>query len=175
MELRQPDDRMLADYVVALGRGWSPNSGRDTSAIELAEIRADPDVYLHHQRTSTGTIVLADGSLAERLPGLIRWIWDDGFCGNINFRHLPDTEDLPEHVSGHVGYNVVPWRRGKGIATRALGLFLPMIQALGVARVKLTCDDGNPVSARVIEANGGIEAPGEQHEGTAKRVFWIDL
>ena len=56
-------------------------------------------------------VVRADGSRTERLPGLIRWIWHDGFCGNINFRHLPGTEDLPPHVSGHVGYNVLSWRR----------------------------------------------------------------
>jgi predicted acetyltransferase len=175
MDLREPDAGLLADYVAALGRGWSSNSTRNTAEEELTEIRADPKAYLHRQRTSTGPIGRPDGSTIERLPGLIRWIWQDGFCGSINFRHLPGADDLPPHVSGHVGYSVVSWRRGEGIATAALIAFLPLIRAHGAGRIKLTCDTGNALSSRVIEAAGGIEGAGEQFGDADKRVFWINL
>ena len=60
------------------------------------------------------------GSEVARLPGLTRWMWQDGFCGAINLRYEPGTTDLPPHVSGHIGYSVVPACRGRGCATRAL-------------------------------------------------------
>ena len=60
-----------------------------------------------------------------RLPGFVRWLWDGEFCGQIGFRWQPGTEALPPHCLGHIGYAVVPWKRGKGYATRALAMLLP--------------------------------------------------
>ena len=76
-----------------------------------------------------------------RLPGYRRWLWDGEFCGSIDFRWQPGTTALPPHCLGHIGYGVVPWKQGRGYATRALSLLLPAARAEGLAfvsRVVLT-------------------------------------
>lgn len=78
------------------------------------------------------------------------------FCGAIGFRWTPGSEELPPTCLGHIGYTVVPWKRGRGYATRALAETLVAARAEGLAYVELTTDPHNVASQRVIEANGGI-------------------
>jgi predicted acetyltransferase len=142
-----------------LTRGWSPDNLRPERASEdLARIAADPERFLAGQvdREAKGApIRLPDGSTVPRLPGFVLWMWDGEFCGSIGFRWQPGTTELPPYCLGHVGYAVVPWKRGRGYATRALGLLLPYARAEGLAYIDLTTTADNSASRRVIEANGG--------------------
>jgi predicted acetyltransferase len=160
MELVWPGTQYLPGYVHALQQGWSPDNLRPETAQEhLAQIAEDADGFLSGQvdREAKGSpITLPDGSAVPRLPGLSLWMWDGEFCGSIGFRWQPGTTDLPAYCLGHIGYSVVPWKRGRGYATRALQLVLPHARAEGLAYVELTTDAGNLASRRVIEANGGI-------------------
>jgi predicted acetyltransferase len=159
-ELIIPAAEALAGYEAALRKGWSSNSTRDVSADELARLTADPAAFVEAMRNPTGPITLPDGTQVARLPGCIRWMWDGEFCGAINFRHLPGTHDLPPHVSGHIGYSVVPWKQR---------LMLPIAAGYGLAWADLTCDADNIGSRRVIEANGGMPLP-DQGEKKAFRI-----
>lgn len=175
--LLAPSLDLLGGYVEALRAGWSPNTTRDVTQEELAAIAEDAPKHLMILRGETPAIIhLPDGREVERLPGFTRWIWDDAFCGTVNVRHQPGTEELPPHVSGHVGYAIVPWKRRQGHATRALALLLPLARALGLPRLLITCDADNDASRRVIEANGGVtagrEANAERPE-VAKLLFWV--
>jgi predicted acetyltransferase len=177
IELVAPRVALLAGYVAALEAGWSPNTGRDVSGEHLAAIRADADGFIRDlTRPEGGVVTLKDGSQRPRLPGRVFWIWDGEFCGAMNLRFVPGTEDLPPHVSGHVGYAVVPWKRNRGYASAALRLMLPVARGLGMPRVLITCDEDNHASRRVIEANGG-DAAGEafdpEHFETRKLLFWV--
>ncbi len=60
------------------------------------------------------------------------------------------------HCLGHIGYAVVPWRRGRGYATRALALLLPEARKEGLRYVELTTDPDNVRSQKVIANNGGV-------------------
>ena len=183
VRLLWPSAELLGEYAAALRRGWSPDTLRAEAAQEeLDEIVAEPAAFLAEQVDREGAgppVTLPDGTKAARLPGYRRWIWDDGFCGVIGFRWTPGTEELPPHVLGHIGFSVVPWKRGRGCATRALALLLTEVKHEGLRYVELTTKLENVASQRVIEANGGrlierFTTPGEYGERDALR-FRIDL
>jgi predicted acetyltransferase len=132
------------------------------AAEHLALIEKDAAAFIARaddREAKGGPITLPDGSQVPRLPGYVRWMWEDGspgeFCGQIGFRWQPGTEALPPHCLGHIGYAVVPWKRGNGYATRALALLLQEVRREGLRYVELTTDLDNLPSQKVITANGG--------------------
>lgn len=158
--LIKPDLDHLPGFLNALERGWSPDNvrGADAAAEILAAAAADLAAVVEAMddpEAKAGPIRLPDGSEVERLPGFHRWLWDGEFCGVIGFRWRPGTVALPPHVLGHIGYAVVAWKRGRGYASRALGLFLPEAAAVGLPWVDLTTDADNIPSQKVILNNGG--------------------
>ncbi len=161
MHLVWPARDYLPDYVAALERGWSADNLREEAAAreELARIAADPDAFLASliDREAAGDpIELPDGTTVPRLPGYRQWMWDGAFCGSIGFRWKPGTEALPPHCLGHIGYSVVPWKRGRGYATQALAELLVQAKAEGLRYVEITTRPENLPSQRVILANGGV-------------------
>lgn len=178
MELVAPALDRLDEYAAALRQGWSPSNVRDVSGEQLAEIAADAAGFVGQFTRPGGMVHLGGGVMVPRLPGPVRWIWDDGFCGIISLRHQAGTEELPAHVLGHIGYAVVPWRRRRGLATLALRAILPAAVAAGLRWVDLTCDDDNRPSQKVIEANGGIlwsRSPEAERPGHDKLLYRIAL
>jgi predicted acetyltransferase len=126
---------------------------------ELAQIAEDPARFVASLDNRSGKgppITLPDGSKVPRLPGFRRWMWDGEFCGSIGFRWQPGTSSLPSYCLGHIGYSVVPWKRQRGYATRALALLLAEARQEGLDHVELTADPGNLASHKVITANGGV-------------------
>lgn len=174
--LVEPGHALLPGYAAALEAGWSPNTTRDVSSEQLQALRADPDVFLRDLVDPNGTISIDDGRVVPKLPSHLFWITDGDFCGSINFRFQPGTEELPPYCSGHIGYSIVPWKRQRGYATEALRQVLPLARREGFDRVSITCDDSNIGSIRVIEANGGVLAqrvPHPDKPGHEKLAFWV--
>ncbi len=161
VRLVTPAASYLPGYRAALERGWSPDNVRlaETAREHLRSIAADTEAFLasFEDREAKGPpIELPDGTVLRRLPGFVRWIWDGEFCGSIGFRWQPGTSALPAHVLGHIGFAVVPWKRGRGYAAQALAAMLPLARAEGLGHVELTADPGNPASRRTIERCGGV-------------------
>ena len=161
MELVRPAAEHLPGYIAALRRGWSPDNLRAAAAQEgLERIAADAPAFLaamDDPQARGPLITLPDGSQVPRIPGLIRWMWDEeGFAGSIGLRWMPGGAPLPPHVLGHIGYAVVPWKQRRGHATKALGLLLPLAKTREQAWVELTTDPENLPSQRVMLANGAV-------------------
>ncbi len=176
LRLVPPSLERLAQYEAALAAGWSPDTERDVSAEQLASLRHNAQAFLFDLTRQDGTILTPLGREVRRLPGRVFWLDDGEFCGIVNLRYVPGTDTLPAYVSGHIGYAVVPWKRHRGYATRALGLILPVARDVGLRRVEITCDEDNTASRRVIEKNGGVLS-GTRREvpGKIKLVFKIEL
>jgi predicted acetyltransferase len=159
MDLVWPAKQYVESYTEALKRGWSPDNLRpEVCREELALIELDAAAFVAQQvdREAKGPpVVLPGGSVVPRLPGYHLWMWDGEFAGSIGFRWQPGTTELPPHCLGHIGFSVVPWKRGRGYATQALASLLKMIGNEGLAYVELTADVTNTASQHVITANGG--------------------
>jgi predicted acetyltransferase len=176
LRLLAPSLAGLTQYEAALAAGWSPDTERDVSSEQLAALRRDPDAFLAELTRQDGMIVTASGLAVPRLPSRVYWLDDGEFCGVIDLRFVPGSDALPDYVSGHIGYAVVPWKRRHGYATGALALLLPVAREVGLSQVEITCDDDNEASRRVILKNGGrligtLATPGAK----TKLVFRIDL
>jgi predicted acetyltransferase len=176
LRLVAPSLDRLAQYEAALEAGWSPDTERTVSAEQLAALRRDPDAFLAELTRQDGTIVTASGRVVPRLPSRVCWLDDGEFCGVINLRFAPGSDALPDYVSGHIGYAVVPWKQRRGYATRALALMLPVAREVGLRHIEVTCDDDNEPSRRVIVKNGGeLIGARPAAAGKTKLVFRIDL
>ncbi len=159
MRLLRPSIEHISDYISALRMGWSPDNLRSEAAQEQIEsIERDAATFVSNLDDPTakaGPVTLPDGSKVPRLPSIRRWIWDGEFCGHIGLRWKPGTEELPPTCSGHIGYAVVPWRQGEGLASAALVAILPEAKAVGLRYIEITASPDNPASVRVIEKAGG--------------------
>jgi predicted acetyltransferase len=168
----------LPSYAAALETGWSPNNITNVSAEQLAAIHADPEIFLAELTRQGGTITLPDGTPVPKLPFISRWMWDGEFCGSISLRWQAGTDELPPFVLGHVGYAVVPWKRGRGHATEALRLTLDEARRVGLGRLQITTDPANQASRRVIERNGGRlveELVNERYGPEPRLLYFVDL
>lgn len=150
----------LPAYRAALETGWSPDNvlGNLAAHRELDRIDRDAIAFLMSLDDPTAKgppVAMKDGTTRPRLPGYRRWMWDGAFCGSIGFRWQQGTNEMPDYCPGHIGFAVVPWKRGHGYAAQALRALLPDARARGLAHVDLTTDEDNIASRRTIEACGG--------------------
>jgi predicted acetyltransferase len=74
--------------------------------------------------------------------------------GRVSVRHRLNEELL--HEGGHIGIDVRPQHRGRGVGVAMLTQALIIARSLGVDRVLVTCDDDNGPSAAMIERCGGV-------------------
>jgi predicted acetyltransferase len=98
--------------------------------------------------------------------------------GEIRLRpdpHVSEETILANH--GHIGYNIRPTARGRGVATRMLALTLERARAAGLRRVMLTIEGENPASVKVIMRNGGQLTRRfiDPETGDMTAVYWIEL
>jgi predicted acetyltransferase len=127
--------------------------------------------------TSTWPRCCRTAARCPRLPFHAFWLWDGAFCGSASLRFQRGTDELPPYVSGHIGYAVVPWKRGRGYASRTLILLLPIARDEGLRRVMLTCESDNEASKRIILKCGGRlagEGPSPHATGKTQLTFWIE-
>jgi predicted acetyltransferase len=81
-----------------------------------------------------------------------------------------------EAYGGHIGYVIRLSQRRKGYGTLILKLTLEKARAIGIQRVRVTCDTDNIGSARIIERNGGMLSgySVDPKNGKGTSQYWIE-
>lgn len=93
--------------------------------------------------------------------------------GRISFRH--ELNDNLRVYGGHIGYEVRPSFRRKGVAKEMLRQMLEMPKVQGAGKILLTCDPANVGSNKTILANGGVLEKTEWVERVKRltNYYWI--
>lgn len=159
MQLVKPSPVLLPSYVAALERGWTAESDNDVDGahVLLDSIRRDPDRFLAALWNHDGLgpeVVLEDGSSVARLPWTRYWMSEGGYVGELNFRWQRGTSELPAYCLGHVGYAVLPWKRGSGYARSAVQQLVPIARSLGLHWIDISMSSANVASRRTAENCG---------------------
>jgi predicted acetyltransferase len=105
----------------------------------------------------------------------VHWaLVDERVVGVIALRHEL-TEKLAQ-FGGHVGYEVRPSVRRRGVATAMLRLLLATERARSMRRILVTCAPSNAGSRRAIEASGGVLEGIVFVEAVSRETchYWID-
>jgi predicted acetyltransferase len=148
---RPDDDSMVGHELRSFGPIWSTEEGfaQYVTTLRAAALEETPRPEGHVPSTT--------------------WWWVAGpeYLGRLAFRHRL-TDHLRE-VGGHIGYDVRPSARRRGHATAMLAAALPLVRAMGVDDVLVTCDVDNIGSRRVIESAGGRF----EDERGGKLRFWV--
>lgn len=142
-------------------------SGDDRYALLLAH----PDAWLETaERFDAG-----DDLPPDRVPQTVYLLFEGPqavAAARLRRRLIPVL-----HLDGgHIGYEVRPEARGRGLGTALLGAMLERARAIGLARVLLTAAEHNVASRRIIERQGGV-ADGTRispHTGETMVRYWID-
>ena len=95
--------------------------------------------------------------------------------GRIMVRHRLSPK--LEKLGGHIGYEIRPPFRQRGLGVFALAAVLPYAARVKISRALLTCSDDNTGSIRIIEKCGGILQDKIQNpeRQVLTRRYWIDL
>lgn len=109
------------------------------------------------------------------VPETVWWAVCNGvFLGRVSIRH-----ELNIHlgqVGGHVGFEVAPRYRGKGIAKAMVKKCVPHLKSMGFQQVLLTCDADNTASRRVMEACGArFQGTFTPTDGIAKLHYVLEV
>lgn len=144
--LRRPALELVASYLAMLEeiaaageRVWpaAPAPGEKPEAFVARLLRAEVD------------------PAADQVPQTVFWgTLGDTVVAQAGLRHRLN-EALAE-FGGHIGYNVRPAYRNRGLAKETLRQILSTSRAREIGRLLLTCAPDNAASNRTIVANGGV-------------------
>jgi predicted acetyltransferase len=114
---------------------------------------------------------------AGHVPQSVYWLVSEGqlLLGTTSIRHR--LNEQLSHEGGHIGYNIRPSYRRRGLGTLQLRLVLPKARGLGLQKVLITCDMDNIASSKIIEKNGGILENRVISRTSGKLVsrYWVNL
>jgi len=114
------------------------------------------------------------GLPADWVPYDLCWLVDDGeIIGLASIRHK--LNEFLKREGGHIGYEIVPSKRGKGYGNKILELSLGKARDLGLKKVLVACDDSNTASWKIMEKNGGKLNDKIKTERRITRRYWINI
>jgi len=152
-------------------RNAEKKMGVENSLVRRLNESADFTAFVEKLREEAEGKSLPEGYV----PHTVFWlVYGKELIGWLNIRHRLNDHLL--EVGGHIGYTIRPSERRKGYGTKILALALSEAKKLGIKRVRITCNDDNIGSRKIIEKNGGIfDGMAATPEGIVIRRYWIAL
>ncbi|STQ91166.1 GNAT family N-acetyltransferase [Iodobacter fluviatilis] len=159
--LTTPNSTLLPSYISALERSWTRDGDHDPegASAQLARIAQNAEEFLASLTDLEGAgppVVLNDGSTVPRLSRARYWISDGEFAGDLSLRWQKGTSDLPAYCLGHLGYAVLPWKRGRNYAAQAILQLAPLAQSHGLSWIDIAMGIDNLASRRSAEKAGAV-------------------
>lgn len=148
----------MRDLGETIWDGWLPEAAESPAELVQRLLRAE------HCLT------------AGRVPETVYWAVGDGVVvGRIALRHHLNAR--LEQFGGHIGYEVRPSLRRKGIGKEMLRLLLELPKAREIGRLLVTCAPDNVASNKTITANGGVldRTAFVPEWNRLTNYYWIDL
>ena len=148
LRLCRPAIELVSSYLTSIvemrrlgetiWEGWEP--GASESRVEFVQrlLRAEQEV--------------APPGVLQSIYWAVREV-DDVVIGRIALRH--HLTAALEQFGGHIGYEVRPSVRRRGVASEMLRQLLTLPKARELGRLLLTCTPDNVASNKTILANGG--------------------
>ena len=168
IDLQQPSMKLVTSYLdsitemQALGEtiweGWAPRPPESPSDFVQRLLRSE-------HSTSSGLV-----------PASVYWaVSKETVVGRISLRHYLNAS--LEEFGGHIGYEVRPSFRRKGIGKEMLRQLLELPKAKEIGRLLLTCAPDNIASSKTIIANGGVleRTAFVEKQRRWTSYYWIDL
>ncbi|MES2440042.1 MAG: GNAT family N-acetyltransferase [Verrucomicrobiota bacterium] len=153
--LGEPFRRMFEDYRA---------SGHEEWCEETALAVTDFPAYVEAARDKAA----GAGLSGEWAPTSYFWMQlGDDLVGTLRIRHHLTLAVIER--AGHIGYDIAPGFRGRGLGHEILRLGLMEASKLGIGDVLLLCDADNAASQRIIERHGGTLDRATDNE----RWYWI--
>jgi predicted acetyltransferase len=153
--LREPFLRMFEDYQA---------SGHDEWCEEAALSVSDFPAYVGAARDKSTGRGLSD----DWAPTSYFWLRiGDDLAGTLRIRHYLTPAVIER--AGHIGYDIAPAFRRRGLGHEILRLGLLEATKLGIADVLLICSADNAASQRIIERHGGTLDRTKENE----MWYWI--
>ncbi len=136
----------MLDFAAARGE-----TGDGFSLHDRTVIRRSPKAYLQ----GLAKLEAGDGLASDGVATSCRWMVDadDQLVGELRLRRTINASLAVR--GGHLGYFVHPARRGAGFGHALLAFGLAQLWNVGVDPVRVTCNEKNAASRRVIETAGG--------------------
>ena len=92
----------------------------------------------------------------DGIKEIFYWFMEEGkIIGSGSIRLNPEIDEYTEKVCGHLFYQIIPSKRGKGYGTILCHLLLEEMRKLGFKEALISCFDTNIGSIKIIENNGG--------------------
>ena len=160
-ELSQNDGNDILEMIREIGPG---ENGFMNDGYDMDEIRFKD--YLYENINSSKGINLPP----QWVPQTKYWLLIDGYPVGIGkLRHY--LSDSLRKKGGHIGYCIRPASRGKGYGNIILSEMLKKAREKSIPKALVTCKEGNILSRRIIEYNGGIL----ECNVNGERLHWINL
>lgn len=105
----------------------------------------------------------------------VYWLVDAGgqVLGSARLRHW--LTERTYRIGGHIGYDIRPDLRGRGLGTLQLRLVLNQALRRGMTRALVTVEETNTASRRILAKCGARQDRAIIRKGVRHRRYWIWL